>query len=128
MGHSTSTRTRTRMKPVPVLTGVGTRRYGYGYRRVTRVWKPMWVGTAGLRQCPPLTVNVAPRFHPVSSCSRLWLGVLLWWWWRLCGHRRFRVVLCRSIRSICTHDPPYEEWLVGMGAGAVPFIIVVGGR
>ena len=22
-----------------------------------------------------------PRFHPASSCSRLWLRVLWWWWW-----------------------------------------------
>jgi hypothetical protein len=25
-------------------------------------------------------------------------------------------------------DPPYEQWLVGMGAGSVLFIIIVGGR
>jgi hypothetical protein len=37
---------------------------------------------------------------------------------RMC---RSRLVLCRSI---CTRDPPYEQWLVGMGAGAVPFVIM----
>jgi len=26
------------------------------------------------------------------------------------------------------HDPPYEQWLIGMGVGAVVFIIVVGGH
>jgi hypothetical protein len=61
MGHSTSTRTCTRLKPVPVLMGVGTCGYGYGYRRVMRVWKPAWVGTAGLRQHCPLTIIIAPR-------------------------------------------------------------------
>jgi hypothetical protein len=40
----------------------------------------MWVGAAGLCQCRPLTIIIAPHFHPVSSCSWQWLGELLWWW------------------------------------------------
>jgi hypothetical protein len=112
--------------PIPMLMGVGTRGYGYGYRRVTQVWKPAWVGTMGLRQHHPLTVIIAPHFHPMSSCSQRWLGVLLWWWWRPCSRYCHLCVVLR--RSICTHDPPYEQWLVGMGAGAVPFLVVVGAR
>jgi hypothetical protein len=38
------------------------------------------------------------------------------------GPSRYCLVLCRSI---CTRNPPYEQWLVGMGAGAVPFVIIV---
>ena len=44
----------------------------------------MWVDTAGLCHHRPLTAIVAPHFHPMSSCSQQWLGVLLGWW-RLCG-------------------------------------------
>jgi hypothetical protein len=126
VGHSTSTHTRTHLKPIPVLMGVGTRGYGYGYRWVMQVWKPVWVGTMGLHQHRPLTIIIAPRFHPVSSCLWRWLGVLLWWWWwRPCSRYCHLCVVLH--RSICTHNPPYEQWLVGMGAGAVPFLIIVGG-
>jgi hypothetical protein len=33
--------------------------------------------------------------------------------------------LSLSCHSICTHNPPYKQWLVGMGAGAVLFIVIV---
>ena len=31
-------------------------------------------------QWPHRSRPIAPHFHPASSCSRQWLGVLLWWW------------------------------------------------
>jgi hypothetical protein len=35
-----------------------------------------------------------------------------------CGHMQ-------GVSLICTRNPPYKQWLVGKGAGAAPFIIVV---
>ncbi|KAH9014300.1 hypothetical protein EDB85DRAFT_1899272 [Lactarius pseudohatsudake] len=46
MGDKTSTRTHTHQKPVPGLMGMGSGSHGYGYQRVTRVWKPVRVGTS----------------------------------------------------------------------------------
>jgi hypothetical protein len=93
-----------------------------------------WHG--GFASMCPLTVIVAPRFHPVSSCSRQWLGVLLWWWSLLVGGRGGVWLLapsppCEQVLAVVggwvlscllphtiavdTHDPPYEQVLVGMG-------------
>ena len=33
----------------------------------------------------PRSCLIAPHSHPTSSCSRQWLGVLLWWWLSLCS-------------------------------------------
>ena len=59
-------------------------------------------------------VNIIPVASGVCVwCSRWWLGVQLWWWWRpRSRYCHFRFALCGSI---CTHDPPYEQWLVGKG-------------
>ena len=54
------------------------------------VWSSRWwCGGGGppllIVVLPPslssLSPLVTPPFHPVSSCSQQWLGVLLWWWW-----------------------------------------------
>jgi hypothetical protein len=42
---------------------------------------------------PIVPIPIAPRFHPASSCSRQWLGVL-WWWW--CGRRGGPLVVFSS--------------------------------
>jgi hypothetical protein len=62
---------------------------------------------------------IAPCLHPVRSGSRRWLEVL-----RGGGAcpSRYRFILRRSI---WIRVPPYEQWLVGMGAGAVPFVVIL---
>ena len=81
-------------------------------------------GSRGYRNLRGLTLRVcvnpiAPRLHPMSSGSRRWLGVLHGGG---ASPSRYRFILCHLIR---TCDPPYEQWLVGMGAGAVPFIVIL---
>ena len=51
--------------------------------------------------------------------------------WPSCRHLTMvpivmSIPLCPSpvVIPICTHNPPYKQWLVGIGVGAVPFIIV----
>ena len=53
--------------------------------------------------------------------------------WPSCRHLTMvpiviSIPLCPSpiVILICTHNPPYDQWLVGMGVGAVPFIIIRG--
>jgi hypothetical protein len=82
----------------------------------------MGMGTGGSHRYgnPLVCVNpITPHLHSVSSGSRWWLGVL-----RGGGASPscYCFILCHLIR-IC--NPPYEQWLVGIGVGAVPFIVIL---
>jgi hypothetical protein len=78
-----------------------------------RVRKPAWVDTAGL--CQPHRSLSPPREQWLAAV----VGVL-----RGGGASpsRYRFILRRSI---WIRVPPYEQWLVGMGAGAVPFVVIL---
>ena len=55
-----------------------------------------------------LGANLHHAMHEGCSC------------WPSCCH----VTMVPFVIPICTHNPPYEQWLVGMGVGVVPFIII----
>lgn len=68
---------------------------------------PQCVGTAGLGHHHPL----AP-FPPREELPTAVVGVAL------------VIVIFVSFCLICTRDPPYEQWLIGVGVGAIPFVVV----
>jgi hypothetical protein len=75
-----------------------------------------------------LRSSLAPVFHPASSGSQGWGRVLgccslrrvrPWWFRRLAGS----IVVAGDVAACCdvaisTCDPPCEQWLAGLGAGA----------
>jgi hypothetical protein len=67
-----------RLAPCLVVHVVPSRVFVFRFRR--RALVPVVLPVP--RGSPPRpTVIGAPRFHPASSCSGRWFGVLFWWWW-----------------------------------------------
>jgi hypothetical protein len=76
---------------------------------------------------PVIPIPIAPRSHPVSSCSRQQLGVLLWWllWWHhVTAPASGKTRNCELLRAQelkhqgWDRDPPREQML--MVAALVP--------
>jgi hypothetical protein len=93
-----------------------------------------------LASTPSLTVIVAPRFRPVSSCSWWWLGVLLWWpvamWTLSSSSSSSSVVLCHSgsfdlhpsstLRAVARRHGGGKAWLLAPDPPCERVLTVVG--